>query len=162
MYLGSFILKSINKMLETGFKQYQYFIFLQYHKSGFWQSEWMGLWDFQQIVYLAQPGNITFAPWISSFLSSHCSYDPLWTRVWCGSVFVYLCICVFVYLCFCVCLEESNWRNNLVRIFSPNSPKLLPTGPSGQGCHQIVGCRHYLLLKTCSPSTFSVFLPITV
>ena len=113
----------------------------------------MGLRDFQQIVYLAHPGNITFVPWISSFLSSHCSYDPLWTR---------LSGCVFVYLCFCVCLEESNWRNNLVRIFSPNSPKLLPTGPSGQGCHQIVGCRHYLLLKTCSPSTFSVFLPITV
>ena len=80
----------------------------------------------------------------------------------CICEFVYLCICVFVYLCFCVCLEESNWRNNLVRIFSPNSPKLLPTGPSGQGCHQKVGCRHYLLLKTCSPSTFSVFLPITV
>ena len=155
MYLGSLIFKSINKMLETGFKQYRYFIFLQNHKSGFWQSEWMGLRDFQQIVYiyLAQPGNITFVPWISSFLSSHCSYDPLWTRV---------SGCVFVYLCICVCLEESNWRNNLVRIFSPNSPKLLPTGPSGQGCHQIVGCRHYLLLKTSSPSTFSVFSPITV
>ena len=91
MYLGSFILKSINKMLETGFKQYQYFIFLQYHKSGFWQSEWMGLRDFQQIVYLAHPRNITFVPWISSFLSSHCSYNPLWSRVT-GCVFVYLCM----------------------------------------------------------------------
>ena len=118
MYLGSFILKSINKMLETGFKQYQYFIFLQYHKSGFWQSEWMGLRDFQQIVYLAQPGNITFVPWINIlFLVIALLIRSFVDKGVC------LCICVFVFLCMSRREQlEEQLGSNLFSKLSETSP----------------------------------------
>ena len=159
MYLGSFIFKSINKMLETGFSNINISSSCNITRADFDnQNEWVC--GISSRLYILPNQEI-----LPLFLEYPLSCHRIALTILCGQgcgVVVYLCICVFVYLCFCVCLEESNWRNNLVRIFSPNSPKLLPTGPSGQGCHQIVGCRHYLLLKTSSPSTFSVFSPITV
>ena len=149
MYLRSLIFKS-NKMLETGFSNINISSSCNITRADFDnQNEWVC--GISSRLYILPNQEI-----LPLFLEYPLSCHRIALTILCGQG------CLVVYLCICVCLEESNWRNNLVRIFSPNSPKLLPTGPSGQGCHQIVGCRHYLLLKTSSPSTFSVFSPITV